>query len=190
VLARLAARYVDQGVVGFGLSNDERRGRTADFAPAFAIAERAGLLLAPHGGELLGAESAQACLDNLHAGRLGHGVRASEDPELLDRIAQREVTLEVCPCSNVSLGVYPDLAAVPLKQLASAGVRIALGADDPLLFGSRLVDQYTAARNVHGFDDAAVANLARGSILGSRAPESLKATLLDEIAIWESDTIT
>lgn len=184
-LARLAAHYAGRGVVGFGLSNDERRGRTSDFAPAFAIAERAGLLLAPHGGELLGADSARACLEHLHAGRLGHGVRASEDPRLLAEIAEREITLEVCPCSNVSLGVYPDASAVPLRTLADAGVRIALGADDPLLFGSRLIDQYELARDVQGFDDAALASLARGSIRGSRAPESLKQQLLDEVTVWE-----
>ena len=84
-LARLAAQYAGRGVVGFGLSNDERRGTTADFAPAFAIAERAGLLLAPHGGELRGPDHIRLCLDELHADRLGHGVRAAEDPALLDR---------------------------------------------------------------------------------------------------------
>src|SRR5215218_8412861 len=76
-LARLAAQYAGRGVVGFGLSNDERRGVTGEFAPAFAIAERSGLLLAPHGGELLGSESVRVCLDALHADRLGHGVRVA-----------------------------------------------------------------------------------------------------------------
>ncbi len=116
-LARLAAQYAGRGVVGFGLSNDERRGVTSEFAPAFAIAERAGLLLAPHGGELLGPASVLDCLDHLHAGRLGHGVRSVEDPALLDRIVASGVALEVCPVSNVALGVYPDLTSVPLPQL-------------------------------------------------------------------------
>lgn len=184
-LARLAAHYAGSGVVGFGLSNDERRGRTSDFAAAFRIAERAGLLLAPHGGELLGADSARACMEHLHAGRLGHGVRAAEDPRLLEEIAGRGITLEVCPSSNVSLGVYQDASEVPLKALTEAGAQIALGADDPLLFGSRLVQQYDIARNVHGFDDAALAGLARGSIQGSRAPQSLKDTLLGEVDAWQ-----
>ena len=83
-LARLAAQYAGRGVVGFGLSNDERRGRTSDFAPAFRTAERAGLVLTPHGGELLGPASVRACLDQLHAHRLGHGVRVAEDAQLLD----------------------------------------------------------------------------------------------------------
>ena len=94
-LARLAAQYADRGVVGFGLSNDERRGSTVEFAPAFAIAERAGLLLAPHGGELRGPDHVRRCLDDLRADRLGHGVRAVEDPALLDRIVEAGVALEV-----------------------------------------------------------------------------------------------
>ena len=105
-LARLAAQYAGRGVVGFGLSNDERRGDTAAFAPAFSIAERAGLSLVPHGGELLGPAHVTQCLDHLHPTRIGHGVRSSEDPAVLSRVADAGVALEVCPTSNVSLGVY------------------------------------------------------------------------------------
>lgn len=79
-LARLAVRYADRGVVGFGLSNDERRGMARDFDRAFAIARDGGLLSAPHGGELTGPASVRDCLDDLHATRIGHGVRAAEDP--------------------------------------------------------------------------------------------------------------
>ena len=81
------------------------------------------------------------------------------------------MTLEVCPTSNVALGVYPDPAAVPLRTLYDAGVPIALGADDPLLFGSRLVAQYESARDVHGFTDDELAELARMSVRGSAAPD-------------------
>lgn len=183
-LARLAAQYVDRGVVGFGLSNDERRGRTSDFAPAFAIAERAGLLLVPHGGELLGPDSISTCLDTLHADRLGHGVRAAEDPVLLDRIVQAGVALEVCPVSNVALGVYSDLTSVPLPTLLEAGATVALGADDPLLFGSQLVGQYATMRAAHDLSDDVLAELGRMSIRASRAPESTKATLLAEVDAW------
>jgi adenosine deaminase len=183
-LARLAAQYADRGVVGFGLSNDERRGRTADFAPAFRIAERAGLLLAPHAGELLGPDSVRSGLDQLHAHRLGHGVRAAEDPELLKRIVDRGVALEVCPASNVALGVYPDLTSVPLPQLLAAGATIALGADDPLLFGSRLGAQYDDVRGTHGLDDPVLADLARMSVRASRAPDELKVALDSAITAW------
>jgi adenosine deaminase len=145
-LARLAAQYAGQGVTGFGLSNDERRGPAADFAPAFRIAERAGLLLA--------------------------------------RLAAGSITCEVCPSSNVSLGVAPDEASVPVRRLVEAGVPVALGADDPLLFGRRLVKQYEIARDVHDFTPAELAELARMSIRGSAAPPDTRARLLAAIDAW------
>ena len=186
-LARLAAQYAGRGVVGFGLSNDERRGTTSDFAPAFAIAERAGLMLAPHGGELLGPQSVRVCLDELHADRLGHGVRVAEDPALLERVVDRGVALEVCPVSNVALGVYSDLTSVPVPTLLEAGATVALGADDPLLFGSRLAGQYATMRAAHDLSDAQLAELARMSLRASQAPEDLKATALKEIDAWLAD---
>lgn len=183
-LGRLAAQYVGRGVVGFGLSNDERRGVIEEFEPAFRIAGRAGLLSAPHGGELRGPASVRACLDALQATRLGHGVRSAEDAGLLDRIAATGVTLEICPASNVALGVYAKAEEVPLRTLKDAGARIALGADDPLLFGSRLLDQYETARSVHGFSDAELADLARSSITGSAAPDDVRRRLLAGVDTW------
>ena len=183
-LARLAGQYAGRGVVGFGLSNDERRGRTGEFAPAFRIAERAGLLLVPHGGELRGPEHIRLCLDELRAQRLGHGVRAAEDPALLDRIAAAGVVLEVCPTSNVALGVYSDLTSVPLPTLLAAGATVALGADDPLLFGSRLAGQYATMRAAHELSDDQLADLARMSVRASRAPEDTKAAILADIDVW------
>jgi adenosine deaminase len=183
-LARLAAQYVGRGVVGFGLSNDERRGTTSEFAAAFSIAERAGLLLAPHGGELVGPRNIAACVDVLHADRLGHGVRAAEDPRLLDRLVEQGIALEVCPVSNVALGVYSDLTSVPLPTLLAAGATIALGADDPLLFGSRLVGQYATMRAAHDLSDPQLAELARMSVRASCAPESLKQEILRGIDAW------
>lgn len=183
-LARLAAAYAGRGVTGFGLSNDERRGPAADFAPAFRIAKRAGLLAVPHGGELLGPASVLACLDELHADRIGHGVRAAEDPALVKRLAADGVTLEICPASNVALGVAPVPSQVPLRRLFEAGVPIALGADDPLLFGSRLLAQYEIARYAHGFTDPELADLARMSVWGSAAPDPVRRRLLAGIDAW------
>ena len=182
-LARLASQFAGDGVVGFGLSNDERRGVTSDFAGAFAIAERAGLRLMPHGGELLGPRHIEQVLA-LHPSRLGHGVRSVESPDLLGRIVEAGVALEVCPTSNVSLGVYPALAAVPVPELMEAGATIALGADDPLLFGSRLLGQYAAMRAAHGLTDTQLASLARMSVAASCAPDSLKDSLTREIDEW------
>jgi adenosine deaminase len=187
ILARLAARHAGEGsgqVVGFGLSNDERRGSTADFAPAFDIARRAGLACVPHGGELLGAAAVSETLTALAPDRLGHGVRSVEDPRVLAEVVRRGVTLEVCPGSNVALGVYGGAGDVPLRTLIEAGAQISLGADDPLLFGSRLNAQYETARAVHGLSDVELAELARGSVRGSRAPAPERSQMLSDIDSW------
>jgi len=186
-LARLAVKYAgdaDGDVMGFGLSNDERRGRTSEFAYAFRMARDAGLASLPHGGELLGADHVEVVLDQRQPDRLGHGVRIVEDQRVLDRVASAGIACEVNPASNVSLGVYQDDAHVPLRTVVDAGVRVALGADDPLLFKSRLVAQYEAARNVHGFTDPELAQLARDSLLASRAPRSVIDAALVDIDGW------
>jgi len=188
-LARLAARHAGEGVgavVGFGLSNDERRGDLADFAPAFEIARRAGLALVPHSGELLGAAAVDRTLSVLRPDRLGHGVRSAEDPAVLDRVVASGTVLEVCPGSNVSLGVYRTAAQVPLHRLLDAGATVALGADDPLLFGTRLADQYQLARSELALSDRALAALATGSVAGSLAPGEVKRRLLSGIQTWLS----
>jgi adenosine deaminase len=183
-LARLAVQYAGRGVVGFGLSNDERRGDPTQFERAFRIAASAGLMSSPHAGELCGPESVRASLDFLRADRIGHGIRSAEDPHLVERLAAAGTTLEVCPASNVGLGVYSTLDAVPLNLLLQRGVSVALGADDPLLFGSRLVEQYAICRSVFGLDDEILASLARMSIRASNAPMDVQADLVGAIDGW------
>lgn len=186
-LARLAVQYAGDGpgqVVGFGLSNDERRGRTSEFQAAFDIARRGDLASVPHGGELLGPDHVDVILETLAPDRLGHGVRLAEDPALLDRVVARGISLELCPDSNVSLGVYSHSTEVPLRTLVDAGAQIALGADDPLLFGSRLLAQYESARHVHGFDDRQLAHLAASSIRASRASSATRSRLLTGVTTW------
>ena len=197
-LARLAAQYV-QGrqahgnlsagsgavsIVGFGLSNDEVSGPAENFTKAFRIARNAGLSPVPHAGELSGADSVRAAILELGAVRVGHGVRAVEDPRVVDLMVQRRVAAEVCPASNQALGVYSSLEEVPLRRLFDAGVPIALSADDPLLFGSRLAGAYRTARHVHGFDDSELARMASDSILSSHAPDVLRTALLAGVDSW------
>ncbi len=183
-LARLAGQYVGRGVIGFGLSNDERRGDTHAFGPAFAIAERAGLLLVPHGGELRGSTHVAQCLDHLRPDRLGHGVRSAEDPAVLRRVVESGVALEVCPTSNVALGVYSTFEEVPIRTLLSAGADVALGADDPLLFGSRLAGQYAVLRAAQELTDDELATLARMSLRRSCAPADLRDRALAGVDAW------
>jgi adenosine deaminase len=138
----------------------------------------------PHGGELSGPASVRACLDVLHADRIGHGVTAAADQGLTARIATAGVTLEVCPSSNVALGVAATAADVPLRSLLDAGVQVALGADDPLLFGRRLTAQYQLARRAHELSDGELAELARMSVRASAAPAEVRARLLTGISAW------
>ena len=177
-LARLAAQYAGRGVVGFGLSNDERRGSTADFAPAFRIAERAGLMLVPHGGELRGPEHVRACLDDLHADRLGHGVRAAEDPDLLARVVDAGIALEVCPVSNVALGVYSDLTSVPAARRCSRRARRWRWARTTRCSsGPGWPAQYATMRAAHGLTDEQLAELARMSVRASAAPDDVRSAI-------------
>lgn len=186
-LARLAARHAGEGpasVVGFGLSNDERVGDTLSFAPAFRIARDAGLASLPHGGELLGPESVREVVSGLKPHRLGHGVRTTEDPDLLSHVIDAGIAFEVCPTSNVHLGVYSRVAHVPLRSLLDAGATLALGADDPLLFHSRLLDQYAVARDVHAFTDAELALLAHHSVTACLASSASKKVWHERIDAW------
>src|SRR5690554_5299080 len=183
-LARLAVRHRDDGVLGFGLSNDERRGDTSEFAGAFSIARRAGLASLPHGGELLGPDHVRDVLAHLGPTRLGHGVRLAEDLPLLEKVTEAGIALELAPASNVALGVHATAADVPLRTLYEAGAIIALSSDDPLLFVSRLTDQYRIAREDHGFSDVELADLARGSVRASLATEASKRAWLAQIDSW------
>jgi adenosine deaminase len=179
-LARVAKRFAGRGVVGLGLSNDETRGDTRDFEKAFRIARDAGLIAVPHAGELRGAGSVRLAVERLGASRVGHGVRAVEDPDLLELLAAREVTCEVNPVSNVALHVHKTVADSPWRELRAAGVRVAVGADDPLLFRADLVDNYAVLQPT----DAEAADLARCSIDASTAPADVKARLRAELAAW------
>lgn len=183
-LAKLAVRYRDDGVVGFGLANDEAANRSGAFATAFGIARDGGLLAVPHAGELTDPRDVWEAVDDLGASRVGHGIRAVDDPRLLDRLIERDVCLEVCPASNVALGAIDHLEDHPLPRLRATGCAVTLAADDPLLFGAGLTDQYRIARNVFGFDDGELAELARCGIRAAGCPQALREELLGGVDAW------
>lgn len=183
-LAALAAKYVNDGVVGFGLSNDERLGVVQDFAKAASIAHRAGLPCFPHSGFFTGPAHVADCVNFLGARRIGHGISAVHDKSLMNQLAVRGIALEVCLTSYEPLGVVSTLNEVPLRRLHDAGVPVAIGSDDPLLFEAGLADQYDLARHVFGFEDDELGGLARQSVQASRAPDHTKRQLLDKISAW------
>jgi adenosine deaminase len=135
-LAHLAAEHAGRGVVAFGLVGDERGHPATPFRRAFAIAREAGLISAPHAGELAGPASVTAAIEQLGAQRVQHGITSISDPALLKRLAERSTCLDVCPTSNVALGLVPTHQHHPLPHLLDQGVPCTINADDPLLFGA------------------------------------------------------
>lgn len=183
--AELAVSRVGRGVVGFGLANDESRFPPAPFERAFAVARAGGLLSVPHAGELAGPESVGDAVDLLRADRIGHGVRAVEDPDLVRRLADEQVVCDVSVTSNLVLGLYPSVREHAIGTLVDAGVPVTINSDDPLMFGSGLLDEYTSVRDAFGWDDAQMASIAHTSIAASGAPADVKADALAALEIWE-----
>jgi len=161
-------------VVGFGMGGDEAKFTPADFAPAYRVMHDKGYGCTVHAGEVVGPESVWAAIRDLPVTRIGHGVRSAEDPRLLDELARRGTVLEVCPGSNVALGLYPDRAAHPLHRLVAAGVRVTLNSDDPPFFHTSLGEEYDKA----GLDDETLRRITRTAIEASFADPATKARLL------------
>jgi len=182
-LVRLAADNVGP-VVSVGLANAEVGHPASVFAEAFALARRAGLKVTPHAGELLGPAAVVEAIDLLHADRIQHGVRAVEDPELLERLAGLDVCLDICPTSNVALGLFPSLAQHPLPYLLAAGVPCTINADDPTIFGVGILDEYRSCRTIMGLSDEQLAECARTSIRHSSASDARRRQALTDIDSW------
>ncbi|EKF19204.1 adenosine deaminase [Nitratireductor pacificus] len=176
--ARFAVRCGHPLVTGFGMAGEERFGHPRDYAAAFDLAREAGLGITVHAGELAGWESVAAALDHIRPARIGHGVRAIENPDLVRRLAEEGVVLEVCPVSNVTLKVFADLASHPLPQLLAAGCRVTLNSDDPPHFHTSLAHEYAVAAEAFGLDDDALAGLTRTALEAAFLDEATRAMLL------------
>jgi aminodeoxyfutalosine deaminase len=137
---KVALECKEEGVVALGLGGREAQGPPEVFAPWFEQARSEGLHSVPHAGEVIGPQSVWGALHQLGAERIGHGVRAIEDPHLVTYLAERQIPLEVCPWSNLCLGVYPSLLDHPLVHLSAAGVPLSVNSDDPSLFNTTLTD--------------------------------------------------
>jgi aminodeoxyfutalosine deaminase len=177
----LALRGQPDGVIGLGYAGPEAQAwPTAPFAPTFARARADGLRSLPHAGEMAGPSSIREALDLLGADRIGHGVRVVDDPALLDRIIRDQVPLEVCPTSNLSIGLYPRLADHPLPRLLAAGVAVSLASDDPPMFSTSLVEEFRRCAAQFGWDAAQVRALAAASVQHSFMAAADKAAVLAE----------
>jgi adenosine deaminase len=185
----VAVRYAGRGVAALNCAGSERTA-VEPFAPLFRRAREAGLRSVPHAGEWAGPDNVRATIEFLWPDRIGHGVRAAEDPALVDALAARALPLEVCPISNVATGTYRDLATHPFPALRDAGVVVTLNSDDPTMFGGWLTDVFAAAREAWGYRDETLADIARTAVDVSFADEDIKKTLRDGITGWLSADTT
>jgi adenosine deaminase len=145
--------------------NEARAGRTGSrFAEAFSRAKACGIHRTVHAGESSGPDGVWDAINFLHAERIDHGVRAIEDPRLVETLAERRIALDICPGSNVKLGLYADRESHPLEALRKAGVRVSINTDDPALMGLELVDEYAAMAEAYGWSDEALAQVAQTSL--------------------------
>lgn len=179
-----ALRGRESGVIGFGLGGYEVGAPPQPFAHAFQAAKEAGLLSLPHAGETVGPTSVWGALDALGADRIGHGVRAMEDPALLQRIKDDGIVLEINPTSNICLHVYRRLAEHPFPHLDRMGVTVTVNSDDPPLFNTTLNQEYSVLAAEFGYTNAELARIARNAFTSSGAPPSLKERLLRNFDAW------
>ncbi len=184
IAARAAESFPHPYVTGFGLAGDELFGQPADFARAFDIARGAGLGLTAHAGEIAGADSVRATLAAFRPSRIGHGVRSVEDPDLVRHLAGENVTLEICPSSNLALGLFPDLVSHPVDRLRREGVRLCLSTDDPAFFHCDIGSEYQRTAAAFGWDEGTQLAMTRAAIDAAFCPRELKTKLLDRLAAF------
>ncbi|MBS0565401.1 MAG: adenosine deaminase [Proteobacteria bacterium] len=163
-VALCAAETVGDWIVGFGLGGNENAGEPRDFRWSFDAAREAGLRLTCHAGEWRGPESVRAAIRDLGVERIGHGVRAIEDLALVDELAERGIVLEVCPGSNIALGLYPGWRRHPIHALRERGVKVTVSTDDPPFFRTDMRREYERLAEAFDWDEGVFAAIARTSI--------------------------
>jgi adenosine deaminase len=179
--AEYAARSGNPLITGFNMAGEERMGRVADYARAFDIAREAGLGITIHAGEICGAFSVADAIDLVKPSRIGHGVRAIEDADLVRRLVDLGTVLEVCPGSNIALGVFADFPSHPLRALKEAGVRVTINSDDPPFFRTSLEREYDLAASAFGFSDDEINDMTRTAIEAAFVDETTRQALLAKI---------
>ncbi len=169
------------GLVGFGIGGSELGFPRSMFKDHFDRARAAGLRSVPHAGETTGPETIWDAVRNLGAERIEHGIAAVHDQELLSYLAADQITLDVCPTSNVALKVVDDLEQHPIRELVAAGVRVTVNTDDPPMFATDLNQEYAIAARLLALDETGLAELARTAVRSSFASDATQSTLLAEI---------
>ena len=179
--AQIAANRPHPYITGFGMAGDERSGAVADFTRAFDIARDADLGITVHAGELLGAQSVKDAVTHLKPSRIGHGVRAIEDADLVKQLAEEQIVLEVCPCSNISLSVFEDMAQHPFKQLVDAGVKVTISSDDPPFFATDLANDYAQIAKTFNYSDNEMKKFTQNAIEAAFVDNETKTKILTQL---------
>lgn len=174
----LAVRYCDRRVVGIGIGGDEQKAPPELFRDAYAYAADHGMRLTAHAGESAGPESIWGAL-NLRAERIGHGLTAARDPELVEELATRQIPMETCITSNLRTGCCRELAEHPVRNYFDQGLMVTLNTDDPAMFRTSLTQEYHLARESFGFTDEHLRELARNSFEASFLPAEKKLNFLN-----------
>ena len=174
----VAARHRERNVVAIGMGGDEQKGPPELFRDAYAYAAENGLHLTAHAGENAGPESVWGAL-NLRAERIGHGLTAAQDPELVEELSTRQVPVEICLTSNLRTGSCPSLSAHPIRQYFDQGIMITLNTDDPAMFRTSLAREYQLAQQSFGFTEEHLRELARNSFEASFLPADKKLRFLN-----------
>ena len=180
-VALCAAETAGDWLVGFGLAGDEKVGRPRDFAWSFDCAREAGLRLTCHAGEWGGPDSVRDAVRDLRVERIGHGVRAIEDPALVEELAEAGIVLEVCPGSNVALKLYPNFRAHPIEELLERGVKVTVSTDDPPFFHTTMAREYDALAEAFGWDDGVFRQIADTSIRAAFCMEETRDKILKRL---------
>lgn len=166
---------------GFGLAGDERQFRCADFRPAFETMAEAGFQLTAHAGEFGGPESVTDALNELSVDRIGHGVRAIESPDVVRRLAEEGVCLEVCPSSNIELGVFPKMSDHSFEKLRAAGCRLTISTDDPSFFRSNMTSEYDWLTDEFGYGASDYLGFAQNGVQAAFCDDETRAALMDTL---------
>lgn len=179
--ALCAAETAGDWIVGFGIAGDETVGKPKDFAWSFDCAREAGLRLTAHAGEWGGPESVRDVLDDLRVERIGHGVRAIEDLALVDRLAEDGTVLEVCPGSNIALGVYRNWRSHPIHNLRERGVTVTVSTDDPPFFHTTMTREYERLAEAFDWDDGVFEDIAKSSAEAAFCDKDTKEKILKRL---------
>lgn len=176
-VAKQATKESVPCVTGFGLGGDEFNFPPKLFAEAYKIAADGGLFCTVHAGEFAPASGMMEAMDYLPIQRIGHGVRAAQSPETIARLIDKNIALEVCPTSNIALGLFPDMANHPLKQLLDSGIKMSLNSDDPPFFRTNLTNEYEVTQKFYQFSDSEMIHFTKMAIDHAFADEVTKEKL-------------